>query len=83
MDYSKSAVNKKIRQLKTTTTRLSTKVRVSAYRLFLVLIVFLASAGVMAAFGTIEGLIASAPEPNSAPVNLEMKFAVEVKLNVS
>ena len=34
MDYSKSAVNKKIRQLKTTTTRLSTKVRVSAYRLF-------------------------------------------------
>ena len=77
MDYSKSAVNKKIRQLKTTTTRLSTKVRVSAYRLFLVLIVFLASAGVMAAFGTIEGLIASAPDVsniNVVPTGYTTKF---------
>ena len=77
MDYSKSAVNKKIRQLKTTTTRLSTKVRVSAYRLFLVLIVFLASAGIMAAFGTLEGLIDSAPDVsniNVVPTGYTTKF---------
>lgn len=77
MDYSKSAVNKKIRQLKTTTTRLSTKVRVSAYRLFLVLLVFLASAGVMAAFGTLEGLIDSAPDVsniNVVPTGYTTKF---------
>lgn len=77
MDYSKSAVNKKIRQLKTTTTRLSTKVRVSAYRLFLVFVVFIASAGIMAAFGTIEGLIDSAPDVsniNVVPTGYTTKF---------
>ncbi len=77
MDYSKSAVNKKIRQLKTTTTRLSTKVRVSAYRLFLVLVIFFASAGIMAAFGTLEGLISSAPDVsniNVVPTGYTTKF---------
>jgi len=77
MDYSKAAVNKKIRQLKTTTTRLSTKVKVSAYRLFLVFIVFLCITGVMAAFGTLEGLISSAPDIsniNMVPTGYTTKF---------
>ncbi len=77
MDYSKLAVNKKIRQLKTTTTRLTTKVKVSTYRLFLVFIVFLAIAGVMAAFGTLEGLVASAPDIsniNMVPTGYTTKF---------
>ena len=77
MDYSKLSVNKKIRQLKTTTTRLSTKVKVSAYRLFLVFIVFFCIVGVMAAFGTLEGLISSAPDIsniNMVPTGYTTKF---------
>ncbi|MBP3578061.1 MAG: transglycosylase domain-containing protein [Lachnospiraceae bacterium] len=77
MDYSKASVNKKIRQLKTTTTRLSTKVKVSAYRLFLVFIVFFCIVGVMAAFGTLEGLISSAPDIsniNMVPTGYTTKF---------
>ncbi|MBP3568074.1 MAG: transglycosylase domain-containing protein [Lachnospiraceae bacterium] len=77
MDYSKAAVNRKIRQLKTTTTRLSSKVNVSAYRLLLVFIVFLGITGVMAAFGTLEGLISSAPDIsniNMVPTGYTTKF---------
>ena len=77
MDYSKVSVNKKIRQLKTTTTRLSTKVNVSSFRLFLVLIVFIAVTGVMAAFGTLEGLISSSPDIsniNVVPSGYTTKF---------
>ena len=77
MDYSKISVNRKIRQLKTTTTRLSTKVKVSAYRLFLVFIVFFCIVGVMAAFGTLEGLISSSPDIsniNMVPTGYTTKF---------
>lgn len=77
MDYSKASVNKKIRHLKTTTSRLSTKVNVSAYRLLLVFIVFLGITGVMAAFGTLEGLISSAPDIsniNMVPTGYTTKF---------
>ena len=77
MDYSKASVNRKIRQLKTTTTRLSTKVNVSAYRLFLVFLVFLCITGVMAAFGTLEGLISSSPDIsniNMVPTGYTTKF---------
>lgn len=77
MDYSKSSVNKKIRQLKTSTTRLSTKVKVSAYRLFLVFVVFLCIVGVLAAFGALEGLIASSPDIsniNMVPTGYTTKF---------
>ena len=77
MNYSKASVNKKIRQLKTTTTRFSTKVNVSAYRLFLVFIVFLCITGVMAAYGTLEGLISSSPDIsniNMVPTGYTTKF---------
>jgi len=77
MDYSKASVNKKIRQLKTTTTRLSSKVNVSAYRLFLVFIVFICITGAMAAFGTLEGLISSSPDIsniNMVPTGYTTKF---------
>ena len=77
MDYSKASVNKKIRQLKTTKTRLSSKVNVSAFRLLLVFIVFLGITGVMAAFGTLEGLISSAPDIsniNMVPTGYTTKF---------
>jgi len=77
MDFSKASVNKKIRQLKTTTTRLSSKVNVSAYRLLLVFIVFLCITGAMAAFGTLEGLISSAPDIsniNMVPTGYTTKF---------
>ncbi len=77
MDYSKAAVSRKIRQLKTTTTRLSTKASVSAYRLLLVFVIFLGITGVMAAFGTLEGLISSAPDIsniNMVPTGYTTKF---------
>ena len=77
MDYSKNSVNRKLRQLKATSTRLSTKVNVSAFRLLLVFVVFLAVTGVMAAFGTLEGLISSAPDIsniNVVPTGYSTKF---------
>lgn len=77
MDFSKAAVNKKLRQLKTTTTRLSTKVNISVFRLFVVFIVFIAIVGVMAGLGTLEGLIASAPDVsniNVVPTGYTTKF---------
>ncbi len=77
MDFSKASVNKKIRQLKTTTTRLSSKASVSAFRLLLVFIVFLAITGVMAGFGVLQGLIDSAPDVsniNVVPTGYSTKF---------
>ncbi|MGN0505315.1 MAG: transglycosylase domain-containing protein [Lachnospiraceae bacterium] len=61
MNFSKSSVNKKIHQLKTTSKRLSSKVTVSVFRLFIVFVVFLAITGILAGIGTLQGLIASAP----------------------
>lgn len=61
MNFSKSAVTKKLHQLKTTTRRVSTKVSISAYRLALVFAIFIAITGVMAGIGSLQGLIASAP----------------------
>lgn len=61
MNFSKSAVDKKLHQLKTTTRRVSTKFSISAYRLALVLAIFLGITAAMAGIGALQGLIASAP----------------------
>ncbi len=77
MDFSKAAVQKKLHQLKTTTSRLSTKVTVSAFRLLIVFIIFLVITGVMSGFGVLEGLISSAPDIsniNVVPTGYTTKF---------
>ena len=77
MDFSKAAVNKKLKQLKTTSPRVSSKINVNVFRLFVVFIVFLVITGAMAAFGTLEGLIASAPDIsniNVIPTGYTTKF---------
>lgn len=77
MDYGKASVNKKIHQLKTTSKRLSTKVTVSGFRLFIVFLVFLAIVGVLSAIGVLQGLIASAPSLeniNVVPSGYTTKF---------
>jgi len=77
MDFSKTTVTKKLKQLKTSSTRVSSKFNVHIFRLFVVFIIFLAITGVMAAFGTLEGLIASAPDIsniNVVPTGYTTKF---------
>ncbi len=77
MDFSKASVNKKLHRLKTTAPRLNTKAKVSFFRLAIVFIIFIATTGVMAAFGTLEGLIASAPDIsniNVVPTGYTTKF---------
>lgn len=61
MNFSKSAVSKKLHQLKTTGRRVSTKLSISAYRLFIVVVVLTVIVGCMAGVGSLQGLIASAP----------------------
>lgn len=61
MNFSKSAVSKKLHQLKTTGRRVSTKLSISAYRLFIVIVVLTVIVGCMAGVGSLQGLIASAP----------------------
>ncbi len=77
MDFSKAAVKKKLKQLKTTTPRVSSKINVNIFRLFVVFIIFLVVTGVMAALGTLEGLVASAPDIsniNVVPTGYTTKF---------
>ncbi len=77
MNFSKTSVNKKIHLLKTTSRRFSSKLSVSAFRLFVVFVIFLAVTGVMAGIGTLQGLIASAPSLeniNVVPSGYTTKF---------
>lgn len=61
MNFSKDETNKKIRNLKTRSKRLSTKLNVTIFRLFLIGIVFVVSVGVAAVAGVVKGLYATVP----------------------
>ena len=61
MNFSKEETNKKLRNLKTRSKRFSTKLNVTAFRLFLLGIVFVGAVGVAAVAGIVNGLSATVP----------------------
>ncbi len=61
MNFSKEETNKKIRNLKTRSKRLSSKFNVTVFRLFLLGIVFVAAVGIAAIAGIVNGLSATVP----------------------
>ncbi len=61
MNFSKDETNKKIRNLKTRSKRFSTKLNVTAFRLFLLGVVFVVAVGVAAVAGIVNGLSATVP----------------------
>lgn len=61
MNFSKHETNQKIHALKSSSKRLSTKLNVNIFRLFLIGIVFLAVIGVSAVTGIVSGLSATVP----------------------
>lgn len=61
MNFSKEETNKKIRNLKTRSKRLSSKLNVTAFRLFLLGVVFVGAIGVAAVAGVVNGLSATVP----------------------
>ena len=62
MNFSKNETNKKIHTLKSSSRRLSTKLNVNLFRLFLIGIVFVAVVGVAALAGIVNGLSATVPD---------------------
>lgn len=61
MNFSKDETNKKIRNLKTRSKRFSSKLNVTAFRLFLIGVVFVVAVGVAAVAGIVKGLSATVP----------------------
>lgn len=61
MNFSKDETTKKIRNLKTRSKRLSSKLNVTIFRLFLIGIVFIGAIGVAAVAGVVNGLSATVP----------------------
>ena len=61
MNFSKEETNKKIRNLKTRSKRLSSKLNVTAFRLFLLGVVFVGAVGIAAVAGVVNGLSATVP----------------------
>ncbi|MBR6537187.1 MAG: transglycosylase domain-containing protein [Lachnospiraceae bacterium] len=61
MNFSKDETNKKIRNLKTRSKRFSSKLNVTAFRLFLLGVVFVVAVGVAAVAGIVKGLSATVP----------------------
>ena len=62
MNFGRNETNKKIHQLKSNGKRLSTKLNVNIFRLFLIGIVFLGAIGISSLAGVINGLAATVPD---------------------
>ena len=62
MDFSKRGVAKKRRQVKTVTRKLVSKSRVAAFRIGIILVLFLAVCGGLAGFGAVRAMVDSAPD---------------------
>lgn len=61
MNFNRNETNKKIKNLKTRSKRLSSKLNVTMFRLFLLGIVFLGAVGIAAVAGVVNGLSATVP----------------------
>ncbi len=72
MDYSRRGVVKKQHEIKSTTKRLNSKVRINLFRVALVSVVFLGIIGVMAIGGAAKGIIESAPDIQQVNIDPEV-----------
>nr|MCR5153461.1 transglycosylase domain-containing protein [Lachnospiraceae bacterium] len=61
MDFGRFAVKKKLKTIKSTSVRLSSKTRVTSLRLILIMVVFVIAIGIFAVVGAVQGIIASSP----------------------
>ncbi len=71
MDYSRKGVVKKQHEIKSTTKRLNSKIRINLFRVALVSVVFLGIIGVMAIGGAAKGIIESAPDIQQVNIDPE------------
>ena len=71
MDYSKKGVVKKQHEIKSTSKRLNSKIRIILFRLALVCVVFTAIIGVMGIAGAAKGIIESAPDISQVNIDPE------------
>ncbi len=71
MDFSRKGVEEKQHQIKSTTKRLTTKIRVSGARLLIVLVVFVGVVGALAGYGAVKGMIDSAPDISQITIDPE------------
>lgn len=71
MDFSKRGVIKKQHQIKSTTKRLNSKIRVTLFRLSLICVVFVSIIGVLAVYGSAKAMIDNAPELEDISTNPE------------
>lgn len=71
MDYSKKGVVKKQHEIKSTTKRISSKLRIITFRLALVCVVFVGIIGVTAVIGAAKGILDSAPDISQVNIDPE------------
>lgn len=71
MDYSKKGVVKKQHEIKSTSKRLNSKLRINVFRIALVCVVFIAITGVVAVTGAAKGIIESAPDISQVNIDPE------------
>lgn len=71
MDFSRKGVVKKQHEIKSTSKRMSSKLRILLFRLSLVCVVFIAIIGVLAIGGAAKGMIDSAPDISQVDIDPE------------
>nr|WP_295680207.1 transglycosylase domain-containing protein [uncultured Lachnoclostridium sp.] len=69
MDFSRKGVIKKQRDIKSTSKRLNSKIRITLFRVAMMSIVFLGIIGVVAVSGAVKGIIESAPDINQVSID--------------
>ncbi|WP_051650630.1 transglycosylase domain-containing protein [Lachnoclostridium phytofermentans] len=71
MDFSRKGVVKKQRDIKSTSKRLNSKIRITLFRVSLICIVFLGIVGAVAVSGAVKGIIESAPDISQVNIDPE------------
>lgn len=71
MDYSRKGAEKKQHEIKSTSKRLNSKIRINLFRVALVCVVFVGILGVLAVGGAAKGIIESAPDISQVNIDPE------------
>ncbi len=71
MDFSRKGVVKKQRDIKSTSKRMNSKIRITLFRVSMICIVFLGIIGVVSVSGAVKGIIDSAPDIGQVNIDPE------------
>lgn len=71
MDFSRKGVVKKQRDIKSTSKRLNSKIRITLFRITMICIVFVGIVGVVAVSGAVKGIVESAPDISQVNIDPE------------